>query len=300
MGSFWGARSFFKDLETNRSGINNTDLRMHGEKGACQMLEKPALNKLKIEKMTEVFAANGWVAVQGLLSFEDVAEAKRAVAWAMQQPSEVSQWIRPRPYEWFREHPIFVKIIEHPVVIEFARAWLGPEFHLIAAQCSRNTRDAFYAPGANKLHQDTVFFPHEERRAGGVADDRYSFSAMWYMQDTPLVMGPTELVTGSQHCASEPALEGPLALPLQKGAMAAGTLLIFNHRTWHRGAPNGTETPRDLITNAYARLEIDKEQLATPQTDGTSRYVPCDALLNGNTPILRRLLGVRDSISPTR
>ena len=241
------------------------------------------------------FDTDGWAIVEGLLTKNQVVRAKRAVEHALAQPWPVSPWIRPRTYQWHEEHPIFIEIMEHPFAVEFARGWLGGDFHLIAAQCSRNTRDAFYAPGADGLHQDAVFFPRAERREEGVADDRYSFSAMWYLQDTPLEMGPTELVSGSHNAGID--YSGKMYVTVFRQAMPAGSLLLFNHRTFHRGAPNNTALPRDLITNAYARRAVEKVQLTTPQAAGGEMYMPCNPLLDDCSNVLRQLLAEPASVA---
>jgi hypothetical protein len=238
------------------------------------------------DSVIEKFARDGWAIVEGLLSSPQIEQIQRAVRFALEQPGEESKWIRPRTYQWFDVQPIFVELMEHPFVIEFATRWLGDDFHLIAAQCSRNTRADFYAPGASAWHQDRVFFPPPERITQGVAPQRYSFSAMWYVQDTPLEMGPTELMSGYRN---DPPDEYS-ARSLHRQHMPAGSLLLFNHRTWHRGAPNQTSTPRDLITNAYARREIEKTQLMTACPDGSQAYIPCQALLDSGSQILRKLL----------
>ncbi|MBI2193942.1 MAG: phytanoyl-CoA dioxygenase family protein [Planctomycetes bacterium] len=242
-----------------------------------------------IAALVRRYDEQGFVLLECLLSGRQTEAVQKAVEWAFSQPHERFRWIRQRTYEWFDRQPIFVELIEHPQVAEFARDVLGPEFHLIAAQCSRNTRGDPYAPGAFKIHQDGVFFPRPERQEEGVPDYRYGFSAMWYVQDTPLAMGPTELIPGSHRGGRKYDDEeaGPLVL---RREIPAGSLLIFNHRTWHRGARNETDTPRDLVTNAYARPEVGKVQLMSPKPGGGEAYVPCEVLLRTASPLTRQLL----------
>lgn len=235
------------------------------------------------------YERDGFVVVDRLLDGRQLEAARRGVEWAFQCPQEKYRWIRQRTYEWFDRHPIFVELIEHPLVIAFAGEILGPHFHLIAAQCSRNTREEPYAPGAMKIHQDTVFYPPQARRKPDVPDHRYGFSAMWYLQDTPLAMGPTELIAGSHRSSQQHSDEEASGVVFRRD-IPAGSLLVFNHRTWHRGARNGTGTPRDLITNAYARSEVDKVQLASTRADGKEGYVPCQELLKSASQILEQLL----------
>ena len=144
-----------------------------------------------------------------------------------------------------------------------------------------------------QIHQDACFFPTAERTRDGVPLHRYGFSAMWYLQDTPLKMGPTELVVGShlhgdrQHTNDRLAIGGP---PVWRAPIPAESLLFFLHRTWHRGAANNSKVPRDLITNAYARREVGKVQLTVKQSDGTDCYVAPDQLMGLFSPTMRRLL----------
>jgi ectoine hydroxylase-related dioxygenase (phytanoyl-CoA dioxygenase family) len=247
----------------------------------------------RVDAVLDTFARDGVAIVERCLTPTQLAAAQRAVAWAMEQPDNTYKWIPQRTYRWFRERPVFVELIEHPLVIEFARAWLGPEFHLIAAQCSRNTKADPYAPGAMAIHADECFYTKPERTAPGVEPDRYSFSAMWYMQDTPTEMGPTQFVPGSQRSArryTEAELTDEM---LWRRPVPAGSLLLFNHRTWHRGRLNQTDTPRDLITNAYARPEIDKVQLTVKREDGAEAYEERSDLLAACSDTIRMLLRTR-------
>jgi hypothetical protein len=247
-----------------------------------------------VATITRQFEIEGAVLIESVLGNDEILRAVEAVDWAMVLPPAPYKWIRQRTYEWFETHPIFIDLIEHPLVIQLADAFFEGDdgYHLIAAQCSRNTKDDPYAPGAMKIHQDRVFFPQEERANPDVLTHRYGFSAMWYLQDTPLEMGPTEWIPRS-HTGTDAFTDDALAPSLlRRQSIPAGSLLLFNHRTWHRGALNATARPRDLITNAYARPEIGKVQLTTPVNGKNARYHPCDPLLHGihSSSTLRRLL----------
>src|SRR5688500_6989309 len=158
--------------------------------------ETPA-NSGQVSAITAALDRDGYALVEQVLSAGQIADARAGVQWAMEKVPGSYKWIKQRTYEWIREHPIFVELIEHPLVIDVATQYLGPDFHLIAAQCSRNAPEEHYAPGVMQIHQDACFFPTTERARDGVPLHRYGFSAMWYLQDTPLEMGPTELVVGS-------------------------------------------------------------------------------------------------------
>ena len=242
------------------------------------------------DQLVAEFESQGVALIESLMTPTQIVAAQAAVEWAMSEHQERYKWIRQRTYEWFETHPVFVELMEHPLVLEIAEKILGSDFHLIAAQCSRNTKDDPYAPGAMKIHHDRVFFPSEEKIEAGISPHYYGFSAMWYVQDTPLEMGPTELITRShltEEVYTEDALDGA---ELFRRNIPAGSLLLFFHRTWHRGAWNQTDTPRDLITNAYARRAIDKVQLTSPLENEDDRYVPCEALIaNASESIMKML-----------
>src|SRR5262245_45180114 len=110
--------------------------------------------------LVEAFDRDGFVLVEGVLDARQLAEAQRGVEWAMKNVAGSYKWIKQRTYEW-TNHPIFAELIEHSFVLEFGHALLGGDFHLIAAQCSRNTRE-LYAQ-VTTIHQDACFFPAADR-----------------------------------------------------------------------------------------------------------------------------------------
>src|SRR5690242_12935959 len=97
----------------------------------------------RIAKAVNAFDRDGFLLLDGLLEPRQLAAAQAGVAWAMAQAEGPYRWIKQRSYEW-PNHPVFVELIEHPFVVAFAAAFLGKDFHLIAAQCSRNTREELY------------------------------------------------------------------------------------------------------------------------------------------------------------
>src|SRR5438046_1778850 len=111
--------------------------------------------------LVEALEQDGFALAESVLSPAQITQAQHAVGALMAEPPERYRWIRQRTYERYADYPVFAELIEHPLVIAVARQWLGERFHLIAAQCSRNTREDPYAPGAMKIHHDGVFFPQQ-------------------------------------------------------------------------------------------------------------------------------------------
>src|SRR5688572_7677853 len=124
-----------------------------------------------VAALLDAYDRDGFVLVERLMSARDLADARRGVEWAMTNQQGKYTWIKQRTYEWFREHPVFVRLIEHPTVLAFGRALLGDDdMHLIGAQCSRNTKADHYAPGVINIHQDTGLHPLPDRKVPGLPD----------------------------------------------------------------------------------------------------------------------------------
>jgi hypothetical protein len=245
---------------------------------------------LDAASLIDAYDRDGFVLVDRVLDERQLREARAGVEWAMANVAGNYRWIKQRTYEWVHEHPIFVELMGYPLVMEFAGRVLGEGFHLIGAQCSRNTREDMYAPGVTNIHQDACFFPARERELPGVQPHHYGFSAMWYLQDTPLEMGPTETAPRS-HLTDRVYTNADLQEhQIWRRAIPAGSLLIFAHRCWHRGALNHTDRPRDLITNGYARRAVDKVQLTSRGPDGVIAYREPRELMASFSPAVRDLL----------
>ena len=241
--------------------------------------------------LVDAFDRDGFVLVESLLDARQLAEAQRGVQWAMANVAGNYKWIKQRTYEW-TTHPIFAELIEHPFVLEFGRALLGGDFHLIAAQCSRNTREELYAQ-VTTIHQDGCFFPAADRVVPVRPLIRYSFSAMFYLQDTPLEMGPTECVPGLHRTDRQITNADITEGMLWRRAIPAGSLLLFNHRCWHRGAENHTDNPRDLITTAYALPMIEKSHLTVKDAGGREAYAEPAEVIRAGSDATRMLYRAR-------
>jgi hypothetical protein len=255
-------------------------------------------NELQIsaQSLAQTFEQAGMVLIERLMTSSQIEDARKGVNWALAQPPERYQWIRQRSYEWFNTHPVFVDLIQHPLILEFAETVMGSNFHLIAAQCSRNTKADPYIPKAMIIHRDREFFPKKGTPPSGIPWYNYSFSAMWYLQDTPLEMGPTQLIPGSHkhdQFVNDDALKPS---QLFSRAIPVGSVLLFSNHILHRGRFNQVDQPRDLINNVYARPEINKAQLKHPALNSEQFYgpddvyVPCEPLIKEGNAKLKMLL----------
>jgi ectoine hydroxylase-related dioxygenase (phytanoyl-CoA dioxygenase family) len=241
-------------------------------------------------QIVETLAQDGVVMVENQITDEQCNRALAGIEWAMKNKTGLYEFHRQRTSEWIKEHPIFVELIEHPLVIEVCEAMFGEDYHLICAEVTRNQKDNHYLPGTKKLHQDTCFFPRQPELADDIFNQMYGFTAQWACLDITPEIGPTAFMTGkhqSRQTFTNKDLNSGNAFT---NFFAKGSLILYDHRTWHCSADNHTETPRDLPQNCYARFEVDKVQIKTPMPDETEEYILCKELMDVASDEIKKLL----------
>jgi HEAT repeat protein len=151
--------------------------------------------------------------------------------------------------------PEIQKIYDHPSVVGALTSILGPSYVMHAHR----------HPHVNPPHS----------RGGGWHKDSYWghkkvrdhhprwIMAMYYPQDTPIEIGPTGIIPGSQYFetrveslnidpqgrALDP--EG-IGLP---GCGEAGTIILIHFDLWHRGFPNQTDKTRYMMKFQFTRMD---------------------------------------------
>ena len=140
---------------------------------------------------------DGVTLVENVLSDDHCRALLDGIEWGFQIRQGPFPMLRQRTYEWFREHPILMELLEHPLVIEVADACLGSEYHLICAETSRNVKENHYLAGVKNIHQDQCFLPEDPELLEDIQTRMYGFTAQWVAHDIPAEMGPTEFIVGS-------------------------------------------------------------------------------------------------------
>ena len=145
----------------------------------------------------------------------------------------------------FEHGPAFEAIVDHPVIEPLITALLGDDCHLIANSALRT------GPGEGIVgwHADDVIrFP---RPKGVPLDERIPMPNVivnlnYYLCDVDEELGPTQWVPGSHRAGrsydsddldenGNPVYEGR---SMVSGVGKAGTVVMWNDQTWHRGGPN--------------------------------------------------------------
>lgn len=168
---------------------------------------------------------------------------------------------RPRLFE--HGEP-FEEVIDNPRVIDLVEAILGPDCHLIANSALKTGP----GEGISGWHADeTVRFP---RPRDVPLDPRIPLPCLvlnfnYYLCDVDEALGPTQFVPGSHRSGRQPEPEDldQAGQPHYAGRVVfsavgtAGTAVMWNDQTWHRGAVNQTtDRWRYVLQAPYGRRWI--------------------------------------------
>ena len=250
--------------------------------------------EMTTEQIVQALLKDGVVIIENQITDDQCNRALAGIEWGMKNKTGRYEFHRQQTYEWFEQHPIFVELIEHPLVIQICETMFGDEYHLICAEITRNQKDKHYLPGTKKLHQDMSFFPKQTELAEDIYNRIYGFTAQWACQDITPEIGPTGFMVGTHKSRQTFTNEDLRPENSFTNFFPKGSLILYDHRAWHCGADNLTDTPRDLPQNCYARLEIDKVQIKTLMPDGTEEYILCQELMDVASETMRKLLAPTD------
>lgn len=170
---------------------------------------------------------------------------------------------------------VFFELATHPAVLEPLTWLVGPNVDLVRNRHNHATRT--YPDTPQKLHRDVLQW------------SRPVVTAIVYLQDTPVEMGPTQLVPGSQflpfvgtpnnggtwmdeHHTFARLAPQEVALP-----MPAGGVLLFDGLVFHRAGLNTTGRVREAVTFGYHAVD----ELATVD-DPSLLLVAGERLRRGN------------------
>jgi ectoine hydroxylase-related dioxygenase (phytanoyl-CoA dioxygenase family) len=136
----------------------------------------------------------------------------------------------------------FLRLIEHPAVVALLDRALLPNWLLSTAQSIR------LHPGeaAQAWHTDDAFYFPTRPPARPLA-----LSAIWAVEDFTTDNGATELIPGSHRWGAEHP-DTREFVPVA-AVMPAGSVLVFDAATWHRGGANRSSGTRLAISPQYCQ-----------------------------------------------
>lgn len=238
-----------------------------------------------LNSLVEELHENGYLILRGALTPEQVEGLLAGVKRAFEQPDDgYGPIIR---VQMFERGEIFQDMIDHPGVIDFVEAILGPECHLCAQASARTS------PGntIGEWHvDDTVRFPLPAgvKLPPEIQMPCTSLNMIYYLVDVPKELGPTQFVPKSHRSGQEPDPYDPNPTWEGNGPIwaegKAGDCVVYHHQTWHRGGPNTAGT-RWTLHGSYGRRFI------------AQRFYPFinyrlpEEILARSSPRRKRLLG---------
>jgi ectoine hydroxylase-related dioxygenase (phytanoyl-CoA dioxygenase family) len=213
----------------------------------------------------------------------------------------INQWV----YMLLNKGKVFQRLLFHPLVSAVTEHLIGGEYLLgdISAHITR--------PGNSllPLHIDQWWMPPPVRprerhvRPGSMTRDNVPkvdgmppicrdpinapvvVNAMWMISDYTEANGATHLVPGSHLSGALPAPSVPHEVPTARAVAPAGTVVLWDGRTWHSAGENKSNEPRYGITTYYSGPQFRSLQNHTLGSKA--------ALLDGASPELLTLLGFR-------
>ncbi|HET9626589.1 MAG TPA: phytanoyl-CoA dioxygenase family protein [Kofleriaceae bacterium] len=148
-----------------------------------------------------------------------------------------------RVYSLAGKGEVFRRLIEHPAILALLDRYLLPNYLLSTAQSIR------LHPGETPQgwHTDDVFYlvPRPLAQPLGV-------SVIWAIEDFTADNGATELVPGSQRWGADDHPDTTPCAP-RPAIMPAGSAIVFDASTWHRGGGNHTAGTRLAISPQYCQ-----------------------------------------------
>lgn len=216
-------------------------------------------NKRNLEQDLATLDTHGFVALEGLLTAEQLGDIRSGLAPFLDQGrqgrNDFEGTSTNRVYTLVARGKAFEDLVLHPYILKIMDHLLQPNYLLTASQAIRIN------PGesAQPMHTDDGFYPLPRPRPA------VSISTMWTIDDYTLDNGATDFIAGSHKWDQETMADAYRApggfaqerikqevLDQARPAVApAGSCVVFLGTVLHRGGANKSEAPRLGISNQY-------------------------------------------------
>jgi ectoine hydroxylase-related dioxygenase (phytanoyl-CoA dioxygenase family) len=158
------------------------------------------------------------------------------------------------------------RIAAHPIAVQLMKELLGPNLH-----CSfYHTNTAYPGSGYQPVHRDTapLFYRHEMNVPHPVTSLVLNVPLCDFTEEN----GSTEVWPGT-HLIVDDGPEGGKELEERATELAsvrtnvlAGSLILRDLRTWHRGMPNNAAYPRTMLAIVYQRGPFPAKPTTIPES----------------------------------
>ncbi len=214
-----------------------------------------------IETIAEEFFREGCVLIPGILAPDEVTRLRDLTDAAEENPGidrkhhsyAANAFVLRRCHE---QHPYFEEMTRHQEIVSLVETVLKSPVRFNAINVIKNRT----GQAISNWHVDDVVefpLPPEIPRF----DPRMRMPVFWLTVQVALSdidsleNGPTQFAPGSHYSGrrpptqENPTFEGRETISL---LCKAGDIYLFNHQTWHRGAPNISERTRYVMQLQYA------------------------------------------------
>lgn len=187
------------------------------------------LNDIQMQE----FIQNGYIALQTDLPAEFHRDTCKRIDEVFDTEGNPGNNILPRI-------PAIQRILDQPAINGALQSILGANYYLHPHRhCHFNPPDS----AGQKLHKDSWSKRHHRTRWA---------MAFYYPQNTPVELGPTGIVPGSQYHNTAPGDGSPSEVPL---IGQAGTVVLVHYDLWHRAMPNTSQQRRYMVKFLFTRLD---------------------------------------------
>jgi hypothetical protein len=237
--------------------------------------EAGLLSESNLDLAARVILDQGFVVLDGVLPTEWVHGMRDAVGDELAAKYEREPEALARTHGHggiqspFRMPFIDPLIIENPIVFQILDRLFG-EYFFGCLPYGCNT--AFPDSGTQNVHRDCGhLFPELQ-----VALPPVLVVVNIALDDFTPENGATEIWPGSHHALDTTAQEidylrveseRPTHYPSVRTEMPAGSIVVRDMRTWHRGMPNTTNLPRTMLSLVYYRRYFLPDDLGTVPAD---------------------------------
>jgi ectoine hydroxylase-related dioxygenase (phytanoyl-CoA dioxygenase family) len=174
-------------------------------------------------------------------------------------------------------HKLFRDLLEHPTPLALVDGLFGPQY--LGESCIIHGASAIVQKGgaqAQGVHADQDYVrPY--------VDAPFQLRVMWILTDFTDEIGATRLVPGSHRWGHIPDKSGATRYETVAAEAPAGSILVWDGRTYHGAGANRTDRDRPVIVVGYGPPWL------RPMTNFPLVVDP--AAMRDASPTLRRLLG---------
>ncbi|MCW8133924.1 MAG: phytanoyl-CoA dioxygenase family protein [Planctomycetota bacterium] len=211
----------------------------------------------QIAAWVERFHRDGYLLIKHVLPPKLVAQLKGDLDAALGPNPKTSGGIALQT-RMFERSPANLSLFDLEPIVSFAEALVAPDCHVVH-------NNSFISPpggGISTWHQDDA--PHYLVTHGepptNVRLPVLLFTANYYLTDVERVEhGGTEAIPGSHlfGARSPGKMEGTKwHEKIDHNLAPAGSVVLFNNQTWHRGGPNTSDRVRYMTQVSYGRRII--------------------------------------------